>query len=148
MSAPLLRLSAVLLLVFPAALAASPSPGGRVRDDVVLALVTTRSGLKYEDLRRGGGATAARGATIELHYVGTLSDGTKFDSSRDRNQPFRFVLGRGAVIKGFDEGITGMRVGGRRRLVIPPALGYGGRGVGVIPPNATLIFDVELLDVR
>lgn len=110
--------------------------------------VTTPSGLKYIDLVPGTGATPKTGQTVIVHYTGTLEDGTKFDSSRDRNQPFSFPLGRGQVIKGWDEGIADMRVGGRRKLIIPPALGYGARGAGgVIPPNATLIFDVELLRI-
>ncbi|MCL1466731.1 FKBP-type peptidyl-prolyl cis-trans isomerase [Argonema galeatum] len=110
--------------------------------------VTTPSGLKYIDLVPGTGATPKAGQTVIVHYTGTLEDGTKFDSSRDRNQPFSFPLGRGQVIKGWDEGIADMRVGGRRKLIIPPELGYGARGAGgVIPPNATLIFDVELLRI-
>jgi len=110
--------------------------------------VTTPSGLKYIDLVPGTGATHKTGQTVIVHYTGTLEDGTKFDSSRDRNEPFSFPLGQGRVIKGWDEGISDMRVGGRRKLIIPPELGYGARGAGgVIPPNATLIFDVELLRI-
>ena len=110
---------------------------------------TTPSGLKYMELKEGTGATPKKGQTVEVHYTGTLEDGTKFDSSRDRKQPFDFQLGQGQVIKGWDEGISTMKVGGRRQLIIPPELGYGARGAGgVIPPNATLIFDVELLKVR
>lgn len=111
-------------------------------------LVTTESGLQYEDIVVGTGAEPRAGQTVQVHYTGTLVDGTKFDSSRDRNQPFSFPIGTGRVIKGWDEGVISMRVGGQRRLVIPPELGYGARGAGgVIPPNATLIFDVELLRV-
>ncbi|MCL1472582.1 FKBP-type peptidyl-prolyl cis-trans isomerase [Argonema antarcticum] len=110
--------------------------------------VTTPSGLKYIDLVPGTGATPKTGQTVIVHYTGTLEDGTKFDSSRDRNEPFSFPLGQGRVIKGWDEGISNMRVGGRRKLIIPPELGYGARGAGgLIPPNATLIFDVELLRI-
>jgi peptidylprolyl isomerase len=112
-------------------------------------VVTTDSGLKYEDLKEGTGDPAKKGDTVEVHYTGRLKDGTKFDSSLDRNRPFSFKLGAGQVIKGWDEGVAGMKVGGKRTLVIPPEMGYGARGAGgVIPPNATLVFDVELLDVK
>ncbi|MEH2238202.1 FKBP-type peptidyl-prolyl cis-trans isomerase [Nostoc sp.] len=111
--------------------------------------VTTPSGLKYVELKEGTGATPQPGQTVEVHYVGTLENGTQFDSSRDRGQPFSFKIGVGQVIKGWDEGLSTMKVGGRRQLIIPPELGYGARGAGgVIPPNATLLFDVELLGVK
>lgn len=111
--------------------------------------VTTPSGLKYIDIKEGDGAIPKKGQTVVVHYTGTLENSTKFDSSRDRNQPFSFKLGVGQVIKGWDEGLSTMKVGGRRQLIIPPELGYGARGAGgVIPPNATLIFDVELLKIR
>lgn len=111
--------------------------------------VTTPSGLKYTDLVVGTGPSPAPGQTAVVHYTGTLTDGTKFDSSRDSGQPFSFVVGAGRVIKGWDEGIRTMKVGGRRRLVIPPALGYGPLGQPPkIPGNATLVFDVELLSVK
>lgn len=112
-------------------------------------MTTTGSGLRYRDDTVGEGAEATHGRRVTVHYTGTLDDGTKFDSSRDRSEPFRFTLGTGQVIAGWDEGVSGMRVGGRRTLIIPPALGYGARGAGgVIPPLATLVFDVELLEVR
>lgn len=114
-----------------------------------MSAITTASGLQYEDSQEGTGAAAQSGQTVSVHYTGWLENGTKFDSSKDRNQPFDFPLGRGQVIKGWDEGVQGMKVGGTRKLTIPPALGYGARGAGgVIPPNATLIFEVELLGVR
>jgi peptidylprolyl isomerase len=110
-------------------------------------VITTDSGLKYIDIVEGTGATPQAGQTVYVHYTGTLEDGTKFDSSRDRNRPFSFPLGAGRVIKGWDEGIATMQVGGRRQLIIPPDLGYGARRVGPIPANSTLIFDVELLRI-
>jgi len=107
---------------------------------------TTPSGLTIEEITVGTGAEAAAGQTVTVHYTGWLTDGTKFDSSKDRNDPFVFPLGAGHVIKGWDEGVQGMKIGGTRKLTIPPALGYGARGAGgVIPPNATLVFEVELL---
>mgnify|MGYP000980923888 CR=1 FL=1 len=112
-------------------------------------MTTTESGLKYTDLVVGKGASPVRGKQVKVHYTGTLENGTKFDSSVDRKQPFSFVIGVGQVIKGWDEGVMGMKVGGKRKLIIPANLGYGARGAGgVIPPNATLLFDVELLDVQ
>ena len=111
---------------------------------------STSSGLQYWDLKEGTGATASAGKSVSVHYTGWLaSNGKKFDSSVDRGQPFMFQLGAGQVIKGWDEGVSGMKVGGKRQLRIPPELGYGARGAGgVIPPNATLIFDVELLAIK
>ncbi|HEV7803942.1 MAG TPA: FKBP-type peptidyl-prolyl cis-trans isomerase [Burkholderiales bacterium] len=110
---------------------------------------TTPSGLKYEDIKKGTGDEAKAGKTVSVHYTGWLTDGKKFDSSKDRNQPFDFPLGGGRVIKGWDEGVQGMKVGGVRKLTIPASLGYGSRGAGgVIPPDATLVFEVELLGVK
>lgn len=109
----------------------------------------TPTGLYIKDLTVGTGEEAKAGETAVVHYTGWLPDGTKFDSSRDRNEPFAFALGAAHVIAGWDEGVAGMKVGGRRKLVIPPGLGYGAGGAGpVIPPNATLVFDVELLELR
>ena len=108
----------------------------------------TASGLQYEDQTVGTGAAAKAGDTVEVHYTGTLKDGTKFDSSLDRGRPFAFQLGAGRVIKGWDEGVASMKVGGKRILIVPPELGYGARGFPpVIPPNATLKFEVELISI-
>lgn len=105
--------------------------------------------LKIEDITVGTGAEAVAGKEISVHYTGTLTNGTKFDSSKDRGTPFEFTLGAGQVIQGWDQGFTGMKVGGKRKLVIPPSMGYGAQGAGgAIPPNATLIFEVELLGVK
>ena len=118
-----------------------------------MAFTTTASGLQYEDGKIGEGAEAHAGQSVRVHYTGWLwqdgQQGAKFDSSRDRGDPFEFPLGAGMVIKGWDEGVQGMQIGGQRTLIIPAALGYGARGAGgVIPPNATLKFDVELLAVK
>jgi peptidylprolyl isomerase len=111
-------------------------------------MTKTPSGLAYRDVRVGTGATAAAGQNVSVHYTGWLPNGSKFDSSRDRNEPFDFQLGASQVIRGWDEGVAGMRVGGRRLLVIPPDLAYGPSGSDPIPPNATLVFDIELLGVH
>jgi peptidylprolyl isomerase len=124
--------------------AAAPAPAAALDG-----FVTLPNGLQYQDLVVGTGAQATSMREIEVHYVGRLADGTQFDSSRDRGRPLTFTLGRGEVIRGWDQGIRGMRAGGQRRLVIPPALAYGSAGsAGAIPPNATLVFDIELLRVR
>ncbi len=113
-------------------------------------VVTLPDGLRYSDLVTGHGPRPRSGQTVRVHYVGTLLDGKKFDSSRDRGQPFAFVLGAGHVIPGWDEGVATMRVGGRRKLIVPAKLGYGdaGAGGGTIPPGATLVFDIELLGIE
>lgn len=109
---------------------------------------TTASGLVIDEIEAGSGAVAEKGHRVSVHYTGWLTDGRKFDSSKDRNSPFEFPLGAGHVIRGWDEGVAGMQEGGKRKLTIPPELGYGARGAGgVIPPNATLVFEVELLKV-
>jgi peptidylprolyl isomerase len=118
-----------------------------------MAMTTTTSGLQYEDTEPGAGATAVAGKTCVMHYTGWLwvdgAKGKKFDSSLDSGSPFSFVLGGGQVIQGWDEGVAGMLVGGKRTLLIPPGLGYGARGAGgVIPPNATLLFEVQLLNIK
>ncbi len=109
-------------------------------------MMTTDSGLMYEDVVEGSGECPVKGQRVTVHYTGTLADGTKFDSSKDRDQPFTFTIGVGQVIKGWDEGVSTMKPGGQRKLVIPPALGYGARAIpGAIPANSTLHFEVELL---
>ncbi|HXE97708.1 MAG TPA: FKBP-type peptidyl-prolyl cis-trans isomerase [Dongiaceae bacterium] len=136
------RFTRIAASVIMAALLAVPAfaNGGKT--------VTTESGLKYVDVVVGKGASPTAGKQVKVHYTGTLENGKKFDSSVDRNEPFSFVIGVGQVIKGWDEGVMTMKVGGKRKLIIPAKLGYGARGAGgVIPPNATLLFDVELLDV-
>ena len=105
-------------------------------------------GLKYEDIVIGDGASPVTGQKVTVHYTGTLTNGQKFDRSLDRGAPFEFVIGTGSVIKGWDEGVATMKVGGKRKLTIPPELGYGARGIGSIPPNSTLLFDVQLISIR
>lgn len=123
----------------PASQEASASPSSAAADT---------GELKVEDIKTGTGKEATNGAKITVHYTGTLTDGTKFDSSKDHGQPFSFTLGQGKVIQGWDLGLAGMKVGGERKLTIPAALGYKDQAAGTIPPNSTLIFDVELLDVQ
>ena len=138
--------------VLALAIAAAVPPLGRV-DAATNQVIEMPNGLKYTDTKTGDGATAAPGNKVSVHYTGWLynnaTKGAKFDSSVDRGQPFQFTLGAHQVIAGWDEGVAGMKVGGKRTLIIPPELGYGVRGAGgVIPPNATLMFDVELLGVQ
>jgi FKBP-type peptidyl-prolyl cis-trans isomerase len=151
-----MRVSAVALFAF--FLSACGSSGdarrtaGAASGDFAVdsaALTKTASGLRYQDVAVGKGAEAQQGQVAVVHYTGWLTDGTKFDSSRDRGEPFSFPIGAGQVIPGWDEGVAGMKVGGRRKLVIPADLGYGDAGAPpVIPPGATLVFDVELMDVQ
>ena len=114
-----------------------------------MSITTTESGLQIKEIKLGDGDTASADQYVSVHYTGWLTNGTKFDSSKDRDEPFEFSLGQQTVIAGWDEGVQGMNVGGVRKLTIPPQLGYGARGAGsVIPPNATLVFEIELLDVN
>jgi len=122
--------------------------GGRGSNPAPGETVTTPSGLKYIDEVVGTGASPKPGQNVTVHYTGTLENGTKFDSSVDRGQPYSFPIGTGQVIKGWDEGLMTMKVGGKRRLIVPPNLGYGSSGKGTIPPNSTLIFEVELLGIK
>lgn len=145
---------ALLMVGCPPSQSANPNQSGSPAQSAQLensstTMTQTPSGLQYEDLTVGTGATPQAGQTVHVHYTGWLTDGKKFDSSVDRGQPFPFVLGQGAVIKGWDEGVATMQVGGKRKLTIPPALAYGDRGFpGAIPPNSTLVFDVELLEIK
>ena len=149
-----MRVPSLLLLTLIAACGSSsderPAAGFAAELDIdPAALTSAPSGLRYQDLSAGQGAEATPGTTAVVHYTGWLTDGQKFDSSRDRGEPFAFRLGSGQVIAGWDEGVAGMKVGGRRKLVIPASLGYGQAGAPpVIPPGATLVFDVELLQVQ
>ncbi len=146
---------ALFALILSACGGSGDAAGGGSSDAAVeasvdsAALTKTPSGLQYQDVKVGTGAEAQQGQTAVVHYTGWLTDGTKFDSSRDRGAPFSFPLGAGQVIQGWDQGVAGMKVGGRRKLVIPASLGYGDRGAPpVIPPGATLVFDVELLEIQ
>jgi len=129
--------------------AVAPSPADPMAGIDPKKIITTDSGLRFIDITEGTGAAPKKGQIVTVNYTGWLKDGTKFDSSYDRNQPFQFAIGQGQVIRGWDEGVAGMKVGGKRKLMIPPALGYGAAGAGdVIPPNSDLIFDVELLKTQ
>jgi FKBP-type peptidyl-prolyl cis-trans isomerase len=140
---------AILLLTIAAAAYAVFSGNTRKNNASDADLTTTASGLQYQELVVGSGPEAKPGDTVSVHYTGWLEDGTKFDSSLDRGQPLPFTIGQGGVIPGWEEGVAGMQVGGKRKLVIPPELAYGPQGYpGVIPPNATLTFEVELLQIN
>jgi FKBP-type peptidyl-prolyl cis-trans isomerase len=148
-------LSFALTALMAAGALSTPAPAGQVRParqaPPAGREVVTPSGLRYTDLKVGSGDEAAHGKIVEVHYTGWLENGTKFESSRDRDrdQPFTFRLGAGDVIKGWDEGLAGMRVGGKRKLVVPAELGFGKQGAGgVVPPNSTLLYEFELLAVR
>jgi FKBP-type peptidyl-prolyl cis-trans isomerase FkpA len=149
----LILAGALSIPVCQLALAADAAASASASASAASAFVKTPSGLQYQEIKLGNGLVASAGTTVTVHYTGWLqnpdgSAGKKFDSSRDRSEPFKFPLGAGRVIKGWDEGVQGMKVGGVRKLIIPAALGYGARGAGgVIPPDATLIFEVELLGV-
>ena len=127
-----------------------PSTVNKIPEEVVdeSLYTTTKSGLKYYDSKVGDGEAAKAGQSAEVHYTGWLTNGKKFDSSRDTNKPFAFPIGEGKVIKGWDEGVAGMKVGGKRKLIVPPALGYADSAQGAIPANSTLKFDVELLKLN
>lgn len=145
----LLLLAAVAIPACSQKEPAKPAATEKTETKAAAGAVTTPSGLSYTDLKVGTGAAPTSGKGVIVHYTGTLENGTKFDSSLDRGQPFVFRIGAGEVIPGWDEGVMSMKVGGKRKLVVPPQLGYGANGAGgVIPPNATLIFEVELLDVE
>lgn len=147
MTRAVISLTAILALV-----AVGCERGGERKEEMPSGepeMVRTESGLQYLDIVEGTGPSPETGQTAVVHYTGRLADGTKFDSSHDRGRPFQFEVGKGRVIKGWDEGVASMKVGGKRKLVIPPELGYGSRGAGeAIPPNAELTFEVELLEVK
>lgn len=141
--------SLLVALVFIATGSGCQNTAETLPEGIVGEIVTTKSGLIYVDNVIGDGDSPTKGKQVTVHYTGKLTDGTKFDSSVDRDQPFSFTIGVGQVIKGWDEGVMSMRVGGKRTLTIPPDLAYGDKGAGgVIPPGATLIFDIELLSVN
>jgi peptidylprolyl isomerase len=141
-------LSLVVFAYFIFGLGGGPASNTITKDTPNGATPTTAENVKIEDIEEGTGPEVKNGDTVVIHYTGTLSDGTKFDSSVDRGEPFETKIGVGEVIKGWDLGVVGMKVGGKRKLTIPPSLGYGAQGVGNIPPNSILIFDVELLEIK
>ncbi|HEX6865091.1 MAG TPA: FKBP-type peptidyl-prolyl cis-trans isomerase [Thermoanaerobaculia bacterium] len=141
--------AALLAAVFPFLISACADSRNGKAAPAEAGEVVTPTGLKYVDLEVGEGPEAVSGKAVEVHYTGWLENGTKFDSSLDRREPFTFRLGAGEVIEGWDQGVAGMKVGGKRKLIIPPDLGYGEQGAGgAIPPGATLIFEVELLGIE
>lgn len=145
MKTPVIVVALVLIGACLAWLAIDATEGGGNKDEKV---ITTKSGLKYVEVKVGEGKSAKAGDVVVVHYTGTFKDGKKFDSSRDRDEPFSFTLGQGEVIKGWDEGVAGMKEGGKRKLIIPFELAYGEKGRPGIPPRSELHFDVELLKVK
>lgn len=150
---PMWLASMAVAMLFCPVLSAGSRAAGQAQEEKEKMWTKTDSGLQYRDVKEGTGDKAGKGQTAVVHYTGWLwvdgAKGKKFDSSKDRGEPFNFPVGAGQVIKGWDEGVAGMKVGGKRELIIPPGLGYGARGAGgVIPPNATLFFEVELLKVQ
>ncbi|HYN20195.1 MAG TPA: FKBP-type peptidyl-prolyl cis-trans isomerase [Thermoanaerobaculia bacterium] len=146
---PRISIAALLAVAFSLLTSACADPKNGKAAETEAQEIVIPTGLRYVDLKVGDGPEARAGKLVEVHYTGWLENGTKFDSSLDRNEPYSFGLGEGNVIKGWDEGVAGMKVGGKRKLTIPPDLGYGDQGTGgVIPPGATLIFEVELLGVQ
>ncbi len=138
----------LLTLIIASALVASCGSSKETTKDEGSNMVKTASGLQYIDIEEGTGMSPAKGQTCVVHYHGTLLDGTVFDSSKERGQPFEFQIGEGRVIKGWDEGVMSMKVGGKRKLIVPADLAYGPRQMGKIPANSTLVFEVELLDIK
>ncbi|HSH31911.1 MAG TPA: FKBP-type peptidyl-prolyl cis-trans isomerase [Candidatus Saccharimonadales bacterium] len=128
--------------------APTSEPSSQQQNNQEATMADSAQQLQISDLAVGSGAEATAGQKVSVHYTGTLTNGTKFDSSLDRGQPFEFTLGAGDVIKGWDQGVAGMKVGGKRKLVIPPELGYGAQSVGTIPANSTLVFEIELLGIQ
>lgn len=144
----IITLLAIVLLVASCGSSKTAKDDNSVKEGPYAGYTKTETGLLYKDLVQGKGEMPQTGQKVVVHYTGTLEDGTKFDSSVDRKKPFEFVFGTGQVIKGWDQGLATMKTGGKRMLVIPPDLAYGNRAAGKIPPNSTLIFEVELLEIK